>query len=168
MDEPTCTVPDCSKPLRNKTATLCGMHYHRQYRHGSVDMVATTAGITASYGRRYRTIYVPGHPIADKGGKTYEHRFVLYEKIGAGPHPCHWCSVPLEWVAKGEPNCLTVDHLDNRGDNNDPSNLVPSCQPCNGARGSARRRQALLEAGWWSENDTVARLRNPAQQRRAA
>lgn len=144
------------------------MHYHRQYRHGSVEAQANQSGITASHGRRYRLVYVPGHPLAGKNGRAYEHRVVLYDKIGDGPHPCHWCATTLQWTAKGESDCLTVDHLDNRGDNNDPLNLVPSCQQCNGARGSARRRQALLEAGWWSENDTIARLRNPNQRRRAA
>jgi len=32
MDNRTCTVDGCSKPTRTKSAELCEMHYHRQYR----------------------------------------------------------------------------------------------------------------------------------------
>jgi hypothetical protein len=35
MDNPTCTIEGCEKPARTKSAALCKMHYHRQYRSGS-------------------------------------------------------------------------------------------------------------------------------------
>lgn len=168
MNERTCSVSECGKPPRNRTAELCGMHYHRVYRHGRLDASAPESGISVSHGRRYLSTYVPDHPLAAKNGKAYVHRVVLYDSIGPGPHPCHWCAKPVDWVAKGQPDCLHVDHLNNIGDDNDPANLVPSCMPCNGARGSARRRQALLDAGWWSEHDTIARLRDPSRQRKTA
>lgn len=32
----TCSIDGCEKPLRTKSAALCGMHYHRQYRTGVI------------------------------------------------------------------------------------------------------------------------------------
>lgn len=37
-----------------------------------------------------------------------------------------------------DPTALVVDHLDHDGLNNDATNLVPSCGPCNLARVSVR------------------------------
>lgn len=37
MAKPTCTVPDCEKPLRSSGTAYCAMHYHRLYRHGSLE-----------------------------------------------------------------------------------------------------------------------------------
>lgn len=31
-----------------------------------------------------------GHPLANTHGAVFEHRKVLYDEIGPGPHPCHW------------------------------------------------------------------------------
>lgn len=62
-------------------------------------------------------------------GKEYEHRIVLRAVIGGEPHPCTWCSRILTWGVD-----LHVDHLDYDKLNNDPHNLVPSCQPCNNRR----------------------------------
>jgi hypothetical protein len=168
MTKPNCIVPECEKPSRSNVANYCPMHYHRQYRHGSVDAQANESGVTVSHGRRYRQQYRPGHPVADKAGKVYIHRAVLHDLIGPGPHPCHWCALPVDWTVKGSADCLHVDHLNDVGDDNRAENLVPSCARCNTARGSARRRQALLAAGWWSEHDTIARLRDPSRRRRAA
>lgn len=73
------------------------------------------------------------HPLARKGGLLGEHRKVLYEKIGPGPHLCHWgCGKLLEW---GGLSGIVADHLDDDKLNNDPDNLVPSCSPCNCRRG---------------------------------
>jgi len=155
----TCTLADCDKPSRNThSAALCKMHYHRQYRHGSVDRTAQEADVTVSLGRRYRRVRAKDHPLADACGNAYEHRVVLYDEIGAGPHSCHWCGGDIDWLPKGDPRCLQVDHLNNDGGDNRPENLVPACGNCNTARGSQRRSDALREAGWWSGRDTVAFL----------
>lgn len=160
MTHPTCTLDGCEKPSRNpKSPALCPMHYHRQYRHGSVERVATTSDISVSLGRRYRHMSVPvGHPLRDKSGRAYAHRVVLFDEIGPGPHPCHWCGDLVDWVPKGQPDCLQVDHLDGDGANNQPSNLVPSCGGCNSTRALQARSAALRASGWWSEHDTVAQL----------
>lgn len=159
MTQPTCILGDCDKPSRNpKSAALCPMHYHRQYRHGSTDKVAHESGITVSLGRRYRRISATNHPLADKSGGAYEHRVVLYDAIGTGPHPCHWCSAEVDWLPKGDPRCLQVDHVNGDGADNRAANLVPSCGGCNTARALQARSEALRVAGWWSRNDTIAHL----------
>jgi hypothetical protein len=160
MDHPTCTVDGCTKPTRTRSAKLCKMHYHRQYRHGSVDRSARSASISVSHGRRYRSLHLPNHPLAGKHGKVYEHRAALYDSIGAGPQPCHWCGTTVRWTStRGDADCLQVDHLNGVGDDNRPDNLVPSCGPCNTTRGVQARSAALREAGWWSRHDTIAGLR---------
>ena len=68
-----------------------------------------------------------------------EHRRTLHEKIGPGPHPCHWCGKMVDWIRKrsgpgGLDGVLVVDHLDSKKTHNDPSNLVPSCAGCNANR----------------------------------
>lgn len=73
------------------------------------------------------------HPLADSDGCVTEHRKVLYDKIGSGPHLCYWgCGAVLSW---GTIHGICVDHLDGDTMNNDPGNLVPSCFLCNIMRG---------------------------------
>lgn len=155
MTERICSVPECGKLPRNKTADLCGMHYHRLYRHGSVDALATE--VSVSLGRRYRTQYRPDHPLAHKHGNVYVHRAALYDSIGPGPHSCHWCGTTVDWLPKGDPMALQVDHLNDDGSDNDLGNLVAACCRCNSARGAQRKADAVKAAGYWSEHDTVAR-----------
>lgn len=154
-----CIVDGCEKPARSNGPTMCPMHYHRQYRHGSTDKVSTTSGLTASHGRRYRRIAARNHPLVDKSGRVYEHRMVLYDLIGPGVHACHWCEAAVEWLPKGEPGALVVDHINGYGDDNRPENLVPSCYSCNTTRGLQARSDVLRAAGWWSNNDTIASLK---------
>lgn len=87
-----------------------------------------------------------GHPVAAPGGRVFEHRRNLYDAIGAGPHPCHWCGLLVAWDRRSpyDPDALVVDHLDYDKLNNDPTNLVPSCLSCNAAR--AARRCAMTDA----------------------
>jgi hypothetical protein len=158
MSDGTCTIEGCEKPLRSRFADYCAMHYHRWYRHGDPLKVATKSGITASLGRRYTRSAVLNHPIADKSGRAWEHRVVLYDEIGMGPHECHWCGTAVDWLPKGHPGSLQVDHLNNDGSDNRVENLVPACCRCNTARGQQQRSDALREAGWWSNNDTIAEL----------
>ena len=72
------------------------------------------------------------HPLAAPDGKLYEHRKVLYDKIGPGPHLCHWgCGKLLDWGGK---QGICADHLDGDRLNNTPENIVPSCMSCNRER----------------------------------
>lgn len=157
LSNPTCSVADCSKPARSKSATLCPMHYHREYRHGSVH--AKPQSLKTGTPRRYKSIYVPSHPLAGKHGNAYVHRVVLFDEIGPGPHECHWCAAVVEWLPKGSPGMLVVDHVNEDKGDNRVENLVPCCLSCNSARSAARRSRELASVGAWSVNDTIAGLR---------
>ncbi len=104
---------------------------HRGKRHGR-----QAAGVTMIRGYKYLTGQYD-HPLSDTRGQIAEHRKVLYDKIGPGPHMCHWrCGRMLSW--DGGPQLgICADHLDNNRLNNDPDNLVPSC-----------RRENIARA-WW-------------------
>ena len=152
-----CTIDDCTKPARHNgmPTPICPMHYHRKYRHGDVNK---TAFGVRQFVRRYRSVYLPRHPLASRSGKVYAHRLALFESIGPGEHACHWCGNPVHWHPAPDQAPLHCDHLNSIGDDNRPENLVPSCKPCNTARGSKKRHLELVAEGWWSEHDTIARL----------
>lgn len=153
-----CDVQGCSNKARSGSAAHCKKHYHRNYRHGSVDKVASESNATASFHLEYRTIYAPNHPTSGKTGMTYEHRAVLYDAIGPGAHPCHWCGKSVTWEAgKSDERQLQVDHLSGVQDDNSIENLAPSCRRCNTVRAAQARHEALTDAGFWSAHDTIAR-----------
>ena len=86
-----------------------------------------------------RRLWCPKHPLADKTGYALEARVVLYDQIGPGTHPCHWCKAPVIWTLEGLiQDALVVDHVDHNGHNNNPKNLVPSCVSCNTTRTTKR------------------------------
>lgn len=77
------------------------------------------------------------HPLMTGPARSavLEHRKVLYDEIGPGPHPCHWgCGRLLEW---GGHAGIQADHVDGDKTNNTPENLVPSCPSCNYRRARA-------------------------------
>ncbi len=74
------------------------------------------------------------HPGALSCGITRYHRIVLWDKIGPGVHACHWCGKDVYWEHSFTTDwhtTLVVDHVDWDKNNNDPDNLVPSCNDCN-------------------------------------
>lgn len=81
----------------------------------------------------YSQVRVPDAPagVGMPCGKSYVHRLVLFAKVGAGPHPCHWCGCELDWTGLGG---ITVDHLNGIKSDNAPANTVVSCQQCNRGR----------------------------------
>jgi hypothetical protein len=83
-------------------------------------------------------VWDPDHPLSDAvRGRVPVHRKVLYDIIGPGTHPCHWCQKPVTWGLTGtKSGSLIVDHIDDDGSNNEPGNLVPSCHRCNVTRGA--------------------------------
>jgi hypothetical protein len=122
--------PPNHSPHRKRTGIYC-----------STDCARTTPGT----GWRSNLVR-PGHPLAGADGRVLAHRFALYEHIGDGAHPCHWCKTSLNWgtysrKGKRATNDLIVDHLDSNPRNNSISNLVPACQRCNALRGLIRRWQ---------------------------
>lgn len=134
---PPCSIDGCGRAKYARQ--MCVMHYSRAMTRGDVG----TAGrerVPAGSGHvnpdGYRVIRAPGHPVATAQGKALEHRVVLYDAIGIGPHPCHWCGVVLPWSG-GAGRGINVDHLDDNRLNNTRDNLVPSCLDCNTKRGAA-------------------------------
>lgn len=84
-------------------------------------------------GKDYKRIYIPEHPLSNSHGMLGLHRAVLFQKIGPGSHPCHWCGKEVSWTnrAGSSSKGLVSDHVDGDRTNNDLSNLVPSCGGCN-------------------------------------
>ncbi len=123
-----CLAGDCEKP---RNGPYCKMHASRMARTGTLDLKPRTGRHTNAAG--YELVKMPGHPVAQANGWAYEHRVVLYDAIGEGPHPCHWCGKSVCWHTdfRRDADYLIVDHLDNNPSNNDRDNLAPSCSPCN-------------------------------------
>jgi hypothetical protein len=114
------------------------MHRMRWQKYGDPNAVRVRIGHVT---RGYRIFGWKDHPLAKSNGMVFEHRIVLWDAIGPGVHPCHWCGRSVDW-AKSYPqdsDGLVVDHLDNNTRNNDLSNLVPSCNPCNTSKLRQRR-----------------------------
>jgi hypothetical protein len=84
------------------------------------------------------------HPLGGPGShRVLTYRLVLYDRIGDGPHRCHWCGREVNWTTGGDgrgcpDGALAVDHLDNDIQNHSPDNLVVSCNNCNALRGFVR------------------------------
>lgn len=87
--------------------------------------------------------HAKGHPIAPPGGVVAAARLVLYEKIGPGPHACHWCGTEVEWKRGVVPGALIADHLNWDRNDDSPDNLVPACNPCNVNRQRKFEKRAL-------------------------
>lgn len=124
-----CSVANCDRP--HSKNGLCALHALRMKRHGT-----TADPVRVNDPRRYKIIKRPNHPLAFKNGRVFVHRATLYDAIPQDVHNCHWCKRQVTWY-KSHPGCeyaLVVDHLDQNRQNNDLSNLVPSCNSCNSKR----------------------------------
>lgn len=126
-----CKIEGCGAP--HSSLGWCKKHYTRWERHGDPLAVYPKARYPD---RRYRSVRRRGHPLARRDGSVALHRFVLYEAIGPGAHPCHWCGTLVEWEQPYPQSvaALVVDHLDWNRANNQLTNLVPSCSRCNTTR----------------------------------
>jgi len=89
--------------------------------------------------RGYWQLYMPDHPLADSTGQVWEHRKIVYDRIGDVVPPCELCGKLLSWAN------AVVDHIDEVKWNNDPKNLRPLCHRCNAWRG--RRLPSHLHKG---------------------
>jgi hypothetical protein len=132
---PPCTTVGCDKrsePYRKDG--LCIACYTYTWRTGRARdprrKPYTLGTVRRSEGKSYRVLKVPGHPLAMVGGIVYHHRLIAYSARDGICGPCHWCGTPLDW------DTAIVDHLNEDGKDNAPSNLVVTCNGCNRARGS--------------------------------
>jgi hypothetical protein len=131
-----CDVDGCLHPLLARG--FCSMHYQRAKRYGDpgpAEPLIAAPGSGHIQANGYRLIYRPDHPLGEQRicFQVGEHRVVLYDAIGPGPHPCHWCGKQLCWFAiDGE--MLHADHLDDDRLHNSIENLAPSCLNCNTKR----------------------------------
>lgn len=138
----TCAAPHCDKAaVTRKHGPLCLAHYKKMSRHGDLAPRRRPNGDGTVGKVGYLVVTVSGHPLADQYGRQYQHRVNLYNKIGPGSHPCHWCATPVSWKID-----LHTDHLDFDRLNNDPSNLVASCHACNSHRHARNNGEVLVLA----------------------
>lgn len=157
-----CSTQDCGQQANRKVAGLCEACYCQLRRTGNLlrrnakRFTVTKAG--------YVRLLLPGHPLSpNKNGYVFEHRKVLFDLIGPGPHSCFWCSESLEW------DCIRVDHLDDNKTRNVNENLVVSCNDCNRARGSILPFLKRMRAEAFEQFIKSASLhvKEPAQPRSA-
>ncbi len=88
-------------------------------------------------GVKHRLRRAAGHPLAPPSGIVAISRLALYDRIGPGTHPCHWCSTPVTWIVGTgvrDQRALLADHLDHDATNDEPDNLVAACNACNAHR----------------------------------
>lgn len=130
------TVPRvCEKCKKEFLARPTSPGNPRPGRFCSIECAGNTRG------KALRTmVYKSDHPIASVDGRVLIYRLALYDLIGPGTHPCHWCSTPVTWTNQSSRGRrthrdLVVDHLDGNPRNNEPNNLVPACSRCNVLRG---------------------------------
>jgi hypothetical protein len=127
----------------NKFCGYCGVPYSRP-----PSLIGSYCSKACAYAARRkdqtafrRMRYLPSHPLASKGGLVSESRVILFERLGWGPHPCHWCGKQVDWVvgARGnESEALVADHLNHDPLDDRPENIHASCGLCNGQRTRAR------------------------------
>lgn len=134
MPDRTCSMDGCDKPAKYVATGWCVKHYTRWLRHGDAGWVPKTEpapGTNTLLNEQGYVLATPprDHPLRRGYGMKLQHRFVLFDKIGYGPHWCHWCGCPINWLAG-----LYTDHVDAVKTNNAPSNLVESCTTCNTRR----------------------------------
>lgn len=133
-----CQADGCER--RAGARGLCKTHYSRWAATGDPLGLRRAPNGSGWISHGYRVLPAAGHPLSSKDDRVFEHRMVLFDKIGPGGHPCHWCGVMVRWLngdGAGAQGALIADHVDTDTLNNDPANLVPSCWKCNVGRGKA-------------------------------
>lgn len=131
-----CSVEGCEGKVRS--LGLCYAHYMRFYRNGTTEFKRSPKPYIHSGG--YRLIPAKGHFLSRGSSHAYEHRINFHTENGDGPFKCNWCGKDVTW------DDMDVDHLDTIKTNNDPSNLVASCPPCNRGRSKENRLASLVKS----------------------
>jgi len=148
----TCCVVGCNQKPRSGYSAYCETHYYRIRRNGHLNLLPMSISHVTDNG--YIKIKTKTHPLSDIRGWISIHRVVLFNSIGPGKHPCHWCGkeVNFDSAYPKDLMALVVDHVDCDKTNNDLSNLVPSCCECNLRRDKAKHKKATQDKiGVWLE-----------------
>ncbi len=148
---PTCSVDGCKRYVRSDHGSYCRLHGERHRLHGDVSH-ARQGGKKWPNSDGYVLLYKPNHPLANKQGKVYEHRLVLWEKTAGCDQDCYWCGGRIQWFGRGKGQLVT-DHLDGHVANNAPSNLVAACGDCNQRRGY-KPKQTCVRGHAYTEDNT--------------
>lgn len=159
MPQPERNCEKCGAPFTPKQASRVGRFCSRDCYNA-----AGRGPRKESVAHRLRT--AKGHPLTPSSGIVAVARLVLYDEIGPGSHPCHWCGETVRWIVGGgptTPGSLLADHVDHDPTNDAPENLVPSCNQCNShrtRRGGRTPIQADDLTVMWSGVRTRAVKRN--------
>lgn len=107
---------------------------HEKFMESQIKWRANNEGRTYMQGKYL--VYVGfQHPACHKFGITPVHKLVLWDKLAGQDAKCNWCDKDIFWNSDDWNDKLVADHVDTNKVNNEPSNLVPSCNRCNLTRG---------------------------------
>lgn len=124
-----CSVEGCERNFSYKALQLCQKHYFRIRRNGHLDLLDKNPKNRYVTPNGYISLRIPDHPLANRAGLVFEHRYVIYPSIGPDCRPCELCGKPQTWKV------CHVDHKDDDRKNNEIGNLRILCRGCNVKRG---------------------------------
>lgn len=128
-----CHVDGCERIAMYKGEALCQKHYFRRMRNGHYGLNSNPMAPgerKMAHSNGYIMLRYPGHPLAQKHGGLFEHRYVMYQKYGDNLPPCEFCGKESRWHSRD----THIDHIDCDKTNNDIGNLRVLCNPCNVSR----------------------------------
>ena len=150
---PKCSVSGCESHVSRISAELCEKHYCRLRRTGTLRDRVIRGFYRTKAG--YIKLLQDQHPLSGSAGHVAEHRWVMYEITDGKCPSCYWCGKELEWGS------LVIDHLNEVKHDNNPDNLLPSCNTCNRARGAMIPFiQSLTADGFALWTDTVTEYKS--------